>query len=190
MNITTDKEDLDSSRSRIQSIRDINKTPSKEGNDLSIRSNIPSTDDMNNTPIKEGRKVSSIRSSILSTENMNNVSKEEVNLNDKCADGSGNHTIMSEKMEKLLGVTAEEMKNWHAMQRLGITYKEYRQGNEIFESEPVLIINSNNKVEKLTGSSIEQIKRAKAVNVLGTTEEEIYEIRAMKLGHLGRNNSC
>lgn len=93
---------------------------------------------------------------------------------------------ISERLRmKIFGATSDEMKNWSALQRLGITYSEFEDGNSIHSSTRTCL-SKGEKTERMTGYSIEQIRRSKALRILGTTEDEIYESRAKKLGDIGR----
>jgi hypothetical protein len=98
---------------------------------------------------------------------------------------------MSEQLRmKLFGASSTEMKNWHALQRLGVTYSELEEGKCIFNSNPSHhIIADEDKVERLTGFSMAQVKRAKALSTLGTNEDEFGEYRAKQLGSIGENKS-
>jgi hypothetical protein len=96
---------------------------------------------------------------------------------------------ISERMRmKLFGASEDEMKNWAALQRLGITYAEFEDGNSINSATPAFPMRED-KFERITGYSKEQMQRSKAISVLGITEDEVYESRARKLGSIGRRES-
>ena len=89
---------------------------------------------------------------------------------------------------KVFGASSEEMKNWHALQRLGVTQSESEEGTSIVKSNPSSHqhdVTDEDKVERLTGFSMAQVKRAKALSTLGTNEEEFGEYRAKQLGSIG-----
>ena len=113
------------------------------------------------------------------------TSEEDLASLDDC-DCLCDSPVLSNQMRmKLFGVTAEEMKMWTVLQRLGVTYEEFLLGNEIFASIPSRPMRGGNKLENVTGVSTAQMKRAKAVSMLGTTEDEIYESRARMMGSIG-----
>mmetsp|Transcript_1419 Transcript_1419/g.2519 ORF Transcript_1419/g.2519 Transcript_1419/m.2519 type:complete len:150 (+) Transcript_1419:29-478(+) len=126
-----------------------------------------------------------IMSSILNQLSTSDIECEHIDLrsDDSWANSGGE---ISERLRmKIFGTSSEEMKNWSALQRLGITYAEFERGNAIVASTPPCF-SRGEKTERLTGYSMTQIKRAKALSVLGTTEDEIYDLRAKKLGKIGR----
>ena len=103
-----------------------------------------------------------------------------------------NDTEISEDVRlKRFGASAEEMKNWSALQRMGLTQSEMELGNSIRMANPSLEIDTAkaSKVEKMTGASMAEMKRAKAVLTLGSSEQEIEESRAKRLGQIGKNNT-
>jgi hypothetical protein len=89
---------------------------------------------------------------------------------------------------KLLGVTEDEMKRWTALKKMGLTEEDFRVGCDIMTEGATSHDGKHEEVsksDKLTGYTVSQRRRSKAVNTLGTTEEEIADIRALKLSSLG-----
>ena len=124
---------------------------------------------------------------------MKSLPDQSLKLLEKFNTGSGYKMNMSDKWKmKMFGTTDEEMMCWTSFRRLGITFDEFKQGNEIIASEPAHPCHNKRKItklEKLTGHSEEQIKRSVALAVLGTTENEMFEVLAKKLGSIGRVKS-
>lgn len=99
--------------------------------------------------------------------------------------------ITEEIRLKRFGASEEEMKNWSALQRLGLTQSEMELGNSIRIANPCDVGSATiTKVEKMTGCTEAEMKRAKALLTLGASEQEYGESRAKRLGQIGRKEEA
>ena len=116
---------------------------------------------------------------------------EVISLDELQGDGLNVHPRKRNHM-KVLGVTAEEMKRWSALKRMGLTNDDFEIGCQIMTEGRVEEDNDKvvKKPEQLTGYRYSQIKREKALGVLGTTEEEIEEVKSKRLSSLGTGHSA